>query len=383
MSNGKTKICILLTILILIGIAGVFAWRYVPQGSRLDQVEPGVEDLVPVTQPSVTYPEETTIPQTLETTIPTTLSEETMPPKQTMEAVPQYYQNDYPEEPYGYDTVANSGSNMTALAMVASFLTDHSYYPDEIADDLAHFMGGDYQRLEYGSDLLQLAWERAENVHRALEAIQDGKIAIFLMNKNSIFTWKDHYVVVTGVNENGSYTVMDTNRDHYSKDSLKQRFETGFSAGDLTQGYRCAWIYDKSAMPEEPFLYVPEPPAEQSRYPGLELTQEERNLLAKLICREAASEPFEGQQAVAEVVLNRLASGRFQSTVYNIVHAPGQFPSVPYLYKAKPDYTQYKAIEQALNGPYVLPEDVYFYATFRVNENYWGQIGNHYFCYGY
>ena len=84
-----------------------------------------------------------------------------------------------------------------------------------------------------------------------------------------------------------------------------------------------------------------------------------------------------------EVVLNRLASGRFQSTVYNIVHAPGQFPSVPYLYKAKPDYTQYKAIEQALNGPYVLPEDVYFYATFRVNDNYWGQIGNHYFCYGY
>lgn len=383
MSNGKTKICILLTILILIGIAGVFAWRYVPQGSRLDQVEPGVEDLVPVTQPSVTYPEETTIPQTLETTIPTTPSEETEPSKQTMEAVPQYYQNDYPEEPYGYDTVANSGSNMTALAMVASFLTDHSYYPDEIADDLAHFMGGDYQRLEYGSDLLQLAWERAENVHRALEAIQDGKIAIFLMNKNSIFTWKDHYVVVIGVNENGSYTVMDTNRDHYSKDSLKQRFETGFSAGDLTQGYRCAWIYDKSAMPEEPFLYVPEPPAKQSRYPGLELTQEERDLLAKLICREAASEPFEGQQAVAEVVLNRLASGRFQSTVYNIVHAPGQFPSVPYLYKAKPDYTQYKAIEQALNGPYVLPEDVYFYATFRVNDNYWGQIGNHYFCYGY
>ena len=86
---------------------------------------------------------------------------------------------------------------------------------------------------------------------------------------------------------------------------------------------------------------------------------------------------------MAEVVLNRLASGRFQSTVYNIVHAPGQFPSVPYLYKAKPDYTQYKAIEQALNGPYVLPKDVYFYATFRVNDNYWGQIGNHYFCYGY
>jgi len=204
-----------------------------------------------------------------------------------------------------------------------------------------------------------------------------------MMNKNSMFTWKDHYIVVTGVNENGKYTVLDTNRDHYSKESLERAFEEGFSEGDLLRGYTCAWLYDKSMMPEEPFIYEPEPPAEISRYGDLELTDEEKNLIARLICMEAGSEPFEGQQAVAEVILNRLASGRFQSSIRNIIYAPEQFAAVPYLYQAEPDYTQYKAIEQAQYGPYVLPEDVVFYAKFKVNDNYWGQIGAHYFCYSY
>ena len=42
---------------------------------------------------------------------------------------------------------------------------------------------------------------------------------------------------------------------------------------------------------------------------------------------------------------------------------------------------QYEAIERALYGPYVLPTDVVFFATYRTNENVWGQIGGHIFCY--
>ena len=330
------------------------------------------------TAPAESIPQET-IPA--ETIPAETIPEVTKPPRITIDEVPQYYQNDYPDEPYGTDTVAQSGSNMAALAMVATYLTDHSYYPDQMADMLAHFLGGHYQRLEYGSDLLQLSWTRAENVHASLQAVKDGKIVILLMNGNSMFTWRDHFVVVTGQKENGNYTVLDPDQTHYDK--LQKYFTEGFSDKDLTRGYSCGWIYDKADMPEEPFVYTPEPPAAESRYPGLELTQEEKNLLAKLICMEAASEPFEGQQAVAEVVLNRLASGRFQNSIHNIIHADGQFPSVPYLYKAKPDYSQYKAIEQAQYGPYVLPDDVVFYAKFKVNDNYWGQIGSHYFCYSY
>ena len=77
---------------------------------------------------------------------------------------------------------------------------------------------------------------------------------------------------------------------------------------------------------------TPEPAPETSRYPDITLTDEERNLIAKLICMEAASEPFDGQQAVAEVVLNRLVSGDFPDTITEVIYEKEQFRSVPYLY---------------------------------------------------
>ena len=136
-------------------------------------------------------------------------------------------------------------------------------------------------------------------------------------------------------------------------------------------------------MPEEPFIYEPEPAPEESRYPGLELTDAEVKLMADLIFMEAQSEPFEGQQAVAEVILNRLKSGNFQSSINSIIYAKDQFAAVKNLYLAQPTDTQYKAVERALNGPYVLPEDVVFYAKFAVNKKIWGTIGSHIFCYSY
>ena len=362
-------------------------WQPAPVTMQTEPTEPIVETVPVETIQEALIP--TQIPAEMEVTVPetevpeTTVPPETVPPRPAIDSVPQYYQNDYPDEPYSFSDVAQSGSSMTALAMVATYMTDYEYYPDQMADWLAHFLGGDYQRLEYGSDLLGLSWKRAENIHEAVQAVGEGKTVILMFNGDNMFTWKEHYVVLTGMNDEGRIMLMDTNRDHYEKNWLKQFYEGGFTEEDLMRKYSCAWIYDKSQMPENPELYFPEPVPETSRYPDIQLTNEERNLIAKLICMEAASEPFEGQQAVAEVVLNRLASGRFQNSIHNIIHADGQFPSVPYLYKAKPDYSQYKAIEQALNGPYILPEDVVFYAKFKMNDNYWGQIGSHYFCYKY
>ena len=132
-------------------------------------------------------------------------------------------------------------------------------------------------------------------------------------------------------------------------------WKTASPDGKLIAGYEGAWIYDKTQMPEEPFIYEPEPAPEESRYPGLELTDAEIKLMADLIFMEAQSEPFEGQQAVAEVIFNRLKSGNFQSSINSIIYAKDQFAAVKNLYLAKPTDTQYKAIERALNGPYVLP----------------------------
>lgn len=397
MNADIKKIVIIVLSILLLEIPIFFLWNWftdnrtvldLPVDSQLSYEQKALDiiETVPTSAPEIIMAEEEKMPE-IKTTEPavteTTVTPETEPVRPEIDQVPQYFMNDYPDEPYSFSDVAQSGSSMTALAMVATYLTDYEYYPDQMADYLAHFLGGDYQRLEYGSDLLGLSWKRAENIHETIQAVRDGKVAIVMYNGDNMFTWKEHYVVLTGVNDEGKLMLLDTNSEHYEKNFLKKYYEGGFSEKDLMRKYSCGWVYDKDQMPDNPKIYTPEPAPENSRYTDLELTDEERNLIAKLICMEAASEPFEGQQAVAEVILNRLASGKFQNSIHNIIYAEGQFPSVDYLYKAKPDYSQYKAIEQAQYGPYILPEDVVFYAKFKVNDNYWGQIGNHYFCYKY
>lgn len=386
MNHDFKKDILIIAVGLALCLALLGSWKLLMNAAvSSDRNAAGGSAIVIEQRPEATVPASTAVEETLpeETVMQTTVPEETQPPKVTIDTVPLYYQTDYPDDRYGTGTIASSGSNMTALAMVASFMTDHAYYPDEIADYMAHFLCNNYERLEKGSDLLQLPWKRAVNVRETIQAVRDGKVAIVLLGEGSVFTNSQHFIVLTGVNEEGKLLVNDPNEKHYSVASLADSFENGFTDGNIVAGYQGGWIYDKSAMPEEPFIYEPEPPAEEPRYGDLELTDADKDLIAKLICAEGASEPFEGQQAIAEVILNRLASGKFQSSVYNIIYAADQFASVNQLYKAEPTYSQYKAIEQALYGPYVLPMDVYFFAKGALNDNVWGKIGAHTFCYSY
>ena len=104
-------------------------------------------------------------------------------------------------------------------------------------------------------------------------------------------------------------------------------------------------------------------------------------LIAKVVWVESRGESKEGQQAVAEVVLNRLVSDKFPNTLKDVIYAQNQFRSAKFLDKAEPYQMQYEAIERALYGPYVLPEDVYYFATTAKTSKVWGKIGGHIFCY--
>ena len=231
--------------------------------------------------------------------------------------------------------------------------------------------------------MLQLACEKAENWHVVYKALQEGQVAIVLMDHDSIFTNSQHFIVLTGINENGKITVNDSNRDNYNFWQLKNGFEEGFDPEDILLGYNGAWIYDKSAMPEEPFIYYEETPVRgEPRYSGIELSQDDIKLLAKVVWVEAQGECAEGQQAVAEVALNRIASGDFPNNLHDVIYGQGQFRSVPRLDKAEPFQAQYEAIERAIYGPYILPKEVVYFATKPTNSNVWGQIGGHIFCYG-
>ena len=241
-------------------------------------------------------------------------------------------------------------------------------------------IGNSMQWLEYASDQLQLPWWKAGNIDEVIQYLREGKVAVVLMNDQSVFMEGQHFVVFTGITEDGKILVNDPYGPNYTAWHLQEALVSGFERGDLTGGYSGGWVYDPGSVPEWPFIYEPVPNTDVFRYGDLQLSQEDRDLIARLVCMEGESEPFEGQQGIAEVILNRMAADNFPDTAKGIIFAEGQFMAAGQLHLAEPTHTQYEAVERALNGPYVLDADVVFFSKFAVNDNVWGTIGSHIFC---
>lgn len=117
------------------------------------------------------------------------------------------------------------------------------------------------------------------------------------------------------------------------------------------------------------------------RYEDIGITPAERELLASIVWLEARGECFSGQQAVVEVILNRVHSADFPDSVAAVIYEAGQFESAAMVHTAEPGEVQYAAIDQALSGPNVLPEGVVFFSAEAQNSKVWGNIGGHVFCY--
>lgn len=344
----------------------------------------------PTEEPETT--EETTEPtETTETTVPEATEDEntdsssssSSPTKvKTVNGFPLYNQLDYPNKRFGSGTVATSGCGITSLAMVATYLTGHTYLPDELAGYFGGYGENNVQRLEYGAKQLQLPIRKADNIRQVFSAMKEGDIAILLMNHLSIFTESQHFIVLNGMTKDGKYLVADSYAPNYEKWDLKRGFEEGFEEKDLLLGYNGGWIFDVSAMPGEPFIYTEEKPDCEPRYPDVELTWDEQQLMAKIIWLEARGESKEGQQAIAEIILNRLVSGKFGNSIHDVIYGEGQFRTTPFLKDADAWQAQYDAIDDALTGPNILPMNVYYFATYPENGRIWGKIGGHIFCYG-
>lgn len=341
--------------------------------------ESAVPETVPATQPPETEAAET-LPE--ETEPVETEPAETEPAVERIwyDQVPLYDQTCYSAIRYGTGDISTSGSNIVSLAMVASYLTGHEYMPDYLAACFADYIGNSMQWLEHASDELQLPWKKAVNIDETIQALREGKVAVVLMNAKSLFMETQHFVVFTGITEGDKILIHDPYGPNYEKWNLENALVNGFRRSDLTGGYGGAWIYDPEEMPEVPFVYEMAENTDVFRYGDLELSEADRELIVKLICMEGESEPFEGQQAIAEVILNRVVADNFPDTVSGVIQAPEQFQAADRLYLAKPTHTQYEAVERALNGPYVLDGDVVFFSQYAVNSNVWGTIGNHIFC---
>ena len=338
-----------------------------------EPTEAVAEEMTEETEPEETEPEDV---------IPEETEEEFFEEDSDERFFPDYTLEEYGSIMYASGTILDNGCSVVCMASLATYMTGHQYYPDELASYFGGKCDNNVERLEYMSDMLELPYYKAENYRYVLDALRDGKVVIQLMNSKSLFTNSQHFILIKGYNENGLLDVLDPSEKNRSGWYLMDKFENGFTEDELCWGYDGAWIYDPDQMPDDPFIY--EPPVRayvEPRYDGLVLTEEETNLLAKLIYVEARGECEDGQQAIAEVVLNRYTSGLFGKSLTAMIQDEDAFVPRKLLNAAKPSQAQYEAIDRALYGPYVLPKDVLFYGRVRTTDSEWGSIGGHIFCY--
>lgn len=117
------------------------------------------------------------------------------------------------------------------------------------------------------------------------------------------------------------------------------------------------------------------------------VSENDIRLMANAVYGEARGEPYEGQVAVAAVILNRVKSPNFPDTIPGVIFQPGAFTAVSdgqiWL---TPNETARKAVMDAINGWDPTGGCLYYFnpAT-ATNKWIWTrpqvkQIGKHIFC---
>ncbi len=116
-------------------------------------------------------------------------------------------------------------------------------------------------------------------------------------------------------------------------------------------------------------------------------SQSEIKMMARAVYGEARGEPYEGQVAVAAVILNRTQSPLFPNTPSGVIFEPRAFTAVDdgqiWL---EPDAKSYKAVRDAINGWDPSGDALYYFNPNTATSSWiWSrpqikQIGKHIFC---
>lgn len=116
-------------------------------------------------------------------------------------------------------------------------------------------------------------------------------------------------------------------------------------------------------------------------------TQNDINLLARIISAESRGESYTGQVAVGAVVLNRVEHPSFPDTIAGVIYQPGAFTAITDGQFNEPvAESSVRAAKEALNGSDPTGGAIYYYNPDKTS-NEWirsrpviVRIGNHLFC---
>lgn len=156
---------------------------------------------------------------------------------------------------------------------------------------------------------------------------------------------------------------------------------------EQNQNYVTDWVEpsgSQSIMQETPpheidaeIIY---PPEYLNRW-HISLTNEEIDLLAKIVWIEARGESQEGQEAVVEVIFNRMLAENYPNDLIGVISQLGQFESWPIVDQAFPTEKEYMSINAVLYGETnLLPMNTIYFATKPLTEDVEISIGGHIFC---
>ena len=119
------------------------------------------------------------------------------------------------------------------------------------------------------------------------------------------------------------------------------------------------------------------------------VSESDNQLLARAVNGEARGEPYEGQVAVAAVILNRVKHSSFPNTIAGVIYQTGAFTAVSdgqINVPIDPNSTVYKACKDALNGWDPSGGAIYYFNPNTATSSWiWSRplikvIGKHRFC---
>lgn len=142
--------------------------------------------------------------------------------------------------------------------------------------------------------------------------------------------------------------------------------------------------YDKwiQVLYKDTIGYIHSDYLRDTELPSLVFTDEEIEMIAKIMWLESRGESDKGMAAVCRVIINRLLSINFGDTVYKVLSDKNQFTTWKNINTAEPTEREYRIINEVLNGEWdnVLNNKHVYFGQKPYNNKGIIKIGNHYFC---
>lgn len=207
---------LVLTLILSILFSGCYAPASIPEESTF-----ATEELISVeTFPEVTEP----------------VNE--VKPAYMRKDVPLYNQRDYTETPYGSSSVAKSGCGITTASMVISYFAGRRITPAVLAP---HYnipsLTMQQRMLNALADceiIITAEYYGRKQWPQVYEALKQGHIVISYQGPG-FFTEVGHFIVLTGLTEDGKVWINDPNGDNWEKhDQMIDGFTNGFDPVYIT-----------------------------------------------------------------------------------------------------------------------------------------------------